>query len=111
MLLSMTNVLFNNRVMKKMKRYETTEQVIANLHAKGFVYDFRYDGRNIVWVQEKLNIQENAYAVLERYDFTATGDKSGLSILAIAALDYTVKGILIDHSAKRKIINKNKTGL
>lgn len=95
--------------MRKMKRYETTEQVISNLHAKGFVYDFRFDGRDIVWVQEKLRIQENAYAVLERYDFTSSGDKSMLSILAIAALDYTVKGILIDHSAKRKIIHKHKT--
>jgi osmotically inducible protein OsmC len=56
--------------MKKRQRYGTTQQVITELHHKGFVYDFQFDGKNIIWVQEKLSITEGNYTVIQRYDFS-----------------------------------------
>jgi hypothetical protein len=95
--------------MKKKKRYENTQQAITDLHHRGFVYDFQFDGKNIIWVQEKLSIPEGNYAVIQRHDFTGPGHgEPGLSILAIAAFDHSVKGILMDHSGKRSFITKTK---
>jgi hypothetical protein len=95
--------------MKKIKRYETSQQAISALHTKGFIHDFRFEGKSIVWVQEKLSIGEGHYTVLERYDFSTGSNADPLSILAIAAFDQTVKGILIDHTGKRDFITKRSS--
>jgi hypothetical protein len=90
-----------------MKSNFKKQDVVINLHERGFTNDFQLIGNDLLWVQGKTYLPKQDHSVLELYKFTRK-DKSTIHsdvILGIQSLQHNAKGILIHH-----FTNKNSAG-
>jgi hypothetical protein len=73
------------------------QDVVINLHEKGFTDDFQLIGSNLLWVQGQTYLRRDECSVLEFYEFAETNKATEHSrlILGIQCLHHNAKGILI----------------
>ncbi len=81
-----------------MKINLTGQEVIEDLHEKGYTNDFQLVGNDLLWVQKKIFIRAGDFSILECHRFCGgSRDEAGLVIFGVLALYRNVKGILINH--------------
>jgi hypothetical protein len=87
-----------------MKIYLTEQDVICDLHAKGFIYDFQIAGNDLLWVQEQVFVRAGDFAIKEYHQFNDRSQKgSGIIVLGVVALYHNVKGILLRHYSSHSL--------
>ncbi|MES2328719.1 MAG: hypothetical protein V4539_03885 [Bacteroidota bacterium] len=81
-----------------MNLYHSEVEAIDGLHQKGFIYDFQFDGIDLLWVQGKLSVKAGNFMMLEAHEFTDEGkEETAFAIYGVLAIEHNLKGILIDH--------------
>lgn len=79
-----------------MKTYLSKRKAIVALHEKGFTEDFELVGDNMLWIQEKIWLQREEFAIVECHSVAKyTGQP--LRIFGVVSDKYWAKGILISH--------------
>jgi hypothetical protein len=77
-------------------KYNTIAEAISDLQARGYVLDFTIVGNKLFCSQEKCYIQQDEFAVLEKYDFRRGGrNKKEKVVYGIESPFRMLKGILL----------------
>jgi hypothetical protein len=81
-----------------MKKYLTEYEAIIDLHERGYCQDFQLYGNDLLWVQKKIFVCAGEFSILEYHRFfNQYIKKSEMMVIGVIAINYNVKGILINH--------------
>jgi len=76
---------------------------VSDLHKMGFTNDFILSGNDLFWVQGKIFVRIEDFAILEYYKIRdANNIKNGFTAFGILAPYQGVKGILLNHCYRNR---------
>ena len=80
-----------------MHNYDTLTAAVEGLDARGYKYDFNLAGNGIESKELGLHLMPESFQIDEFYRFEGMTDPADSAVIyAIATLDGTLKGVLID---------------
>jgi len=103
-------LLFHRPVIKKLfymcrTLYLNIADIIINLQARGFNYDFSITCNQLICLQEELCLKPCEFEITEMHYFRKTRQTQQEKMLfAISAVEYCIKGILLITGGSNKTI-------
>ncbi len=79
-----------------MRVYLSLNDVVVEMHERGYTDDFELNRDGIYWVQNKLFLNPDEFLIAECHNFLGP-HADGLIIFGIVSPRFLVKGLLIDH--------------
>ena len=84
-----------------MKIIPTKQEIIIDLHERGYSHDFQLLGNDLLWIQEKILLHPEEFSINEYHQIrNRYSGETGLIIFGVIVFSHSVKGILIKHIPK-----------
>jgi len=80
-----------------MQPYLSKKDAVADMHLRGFIYDFKLSGNDLLWVQEKMFIRMGDFDIVEYHRFfDPRGEGTEVIVFGVVFCYHHVKGILLN---------------